>query len=159
ARGRRGGYTAVFLADARAAGPAETGTVRRGALPGRGAARTARLLRSQRPGAHDGADPRSPITCQGPVRMTVFVLYSRYYVLLYRDKDYGAESDYLRSVLALHAPGARQLLDLGCGTGSHALALAARGFDVVGVDISEGMIARAQQRPKPATGSTAFRLG
>jgi SAM-dependent methyltransferase len=92
--------------------------------------------------------------------MTVFGLYARYYDLLYKDKDYGAESDYLHRILQVHAPGARRLLDLGCGTGSHALALAGRGFDVVGVDISEGMIARAQQRPKsPATGSTAFRLG
>jgi SAM-dependent methyltransferase len=92
--------------------------------------------------------------------MTVFGLYSRYYDLLYADKDYAAESDYLRRVLEQHAPGARRLLDLGCGTGSHALALAGLGFDIVGVDISEGMIARAQQRSAAAdTGRMTFRLG
>jgi ubiquinone/menaquinone biosynthesis C-methylase UbiE len=42
-------------------------------------------------------------------------------------------------------PGARAL-DLGCGTGSHALALAARGLDVVGVDFVPGMLARAGQK-------------
>ncbi len=45
-------------------------------------------------------------------------------------------------------PGAR-VLDVGCGPGRHALALAARGIDVVGVDISKTFIdlatAAAQQ--------------
>jgi SAM-dependent methyltransferase len=42
------------------------------------------------------------------------------------------------------APGAR-ILDVGCGPGRHALALGRRGFDVVGVDISERFIALARQ--------------
>lgn len=41
-------------------------------------------------------------------------------------------------------------LDVGCGTGTHALWLAARGFDVIGVDISERAIERARARATEA---------
>ncbi len=44
----------------------------------------------------------------------------------------------------LAAAGARRVLDAACGTGRHALALAARGYEVVGADVSVGMIARAE---------------
>ena len=53
------------------------------------------------------------------------------------------EVDFLVDALGL-APGAR-ILDVGCGPGRHALALGRRGFEVVGVDISERFIALAQQ--------------
>lgn len=43
----------------------------------------------------------------------------------------------------------RRLLELGSGTGEHARFLAARGFQVVGVDASESMIARAMEEPLP----------
>ena len=53
------------------------------------------------------------------------------------------EVDFLVDALGL-APGAR-ILDVGCGPGRHAVALARRGFEVVGVDISERFIALARQ--------------
>ena len=39
-----------------------------------------------------------------------------------------------------------RVLDLGCGTGRHALRLAAAGANVTAVDFSEGMLARARDR-------------
>ena len=39
-----------------------------------------------------------------------------------------------------------RILDLGCGTGRHALRLAAAGANVTAVDFSEGMLARARDR-------------
>ncbi len=39
---------------------------------------------------------------------------------------------------------ARRVLDAACGTGMHAVALARRGYEVVGADASAGMIARAR---------------
>lgn len=52
-----------------------------------------------------------------------------------------AEADFLVEHLAL-APGAR-VLDLGCGTGRHAVELAKRGMKVTGVDLSAGMLTEA----------------
>jgi ubiquinone/menaquinone biosynthesis C-methylase UbiE len=56
---------------------------------------------------------------------------------------------------ALEAPVVRRLLgrvrgkrvlDVGCGTGRHSVWLAQRGADVVGVDFSKGMLAKACER-------------
>lgn len=44
---------------------------------------------------------------------------------------------------ALRSVGARRVLDAACGTGRHAVALAQRGFEVVGADLSPEMVARA----------------
>src|SRR5881398_4265920 len=47
--------------------------------------------------------------------------------------------------LARVGPGARAL-DVATGTGDLALALAARGCEVVGADFSDGMLERARQK-------------
>ncbi len=78
--------------------------------------------------------------------MSVFGNYSRYYDLLYRDKDYGGEAAYIHSLIERQRPGARSVLDLGCGTGRHASLLAERGYDVTGVDRSPEMLAEARAR-------------
>lgn len=76
----------------------------------------------------------------------VFDAYAAYYDLLYRDKDYAGEAAYVADLLRRHAPEARRLLELGCGTGGHALELAGLGFAVAGIDASEGMVTRARER-------------
>ena len=60
------------------------------------------------------------------------------------------EVDFVVDALGLE-PGMR-VLDVGCGPGRHALALAARGFVVHGVDLSPEFVALAQEA---ATGFTA----
>ena len=40
----------------------------------------------------------------------------------------------------------KTILDIGCGTGDHAIDLARRGFNVVGIDRSHGMIAESNKR-------------
>ena len=52
------------------------------------------------------------------------------------------EVGFLIDVLGL-TPGMR-LLDVGCGPGRHARALAARGIEVVGIDISERFVELAR---------------
>jgi SAM-dependent methyltransferase len=46
-------------------------------------------------------------------------------------------------------PGAR-VLDIGCGTGRHAVQLARLGYAVTGVDLSRGMLAEAEKAAKVA---------
>ena len=75
--------------------------------------------------------------------MTVFGPYSRYYDLLYRDKDYLKEAAYINSLINKYLPGAGTILDLGCGTGRHAGELVRLGFQVHGVDLSREMLEKA----------------
>lgn len=59
-------------------------------------------------------------------------------------KNTRVEVDFLFEVMGLQ-PG-MSVLDVGCGTGRHSVELAARGLEVVGVDISEGMLDQARAR-------------
>jgi len=82
--------------------------------------------------------------------MSVFCDYARYYDMLYRDKDYAAEADYVLGLVRRLCPSVKSLLDLGCGTGRHAIEFARRGLEVHGVDLSERMIAGAKEHLKNA---------
>ncbi|QYO62007.1 class I SAM-dependent DNA methyltransferase [Leptolyngbya sp. 7M] len=78
--------------------------------------------------------------------MNVFHEYARYYDLLYRDKDYSGETQFIHQLIQAHAPHAKSLLDLGCGTGAHATLLAKAGYQVRGVDLSQEMLQKANER-------------
>lgn len=79
---------------------------------------------------------------------TVFQDYSNYYDLLNTGKDYDRETEYVLSLARRYGtPGQlRQVLNLGCGTGCHDLALARHGLQVTGIDRSEAMLAIAKRR-------------
>ena len=77
--------------------------------------------------------------------MSVFGAYSNYYDLLYEDKNYSKEVEFVSSVIRRHAPGAATVLDLGCGTGIHACAFAREGYQVTGLDRSADMLAAVLQ--------------
>lgn len=95
--------------------------------------------------------------------MSVFASYAAVYDALYADKDYAGEAAQVAAALRRRQPGARTLLELGCGTGLHAIALAEAGFDVTGIDLSPGMLARAAERraalPASLQGRVDFRPG
>lgn len=78
--------------------------------------------------------------------MTVFAGYSRYYDLLYRDKDYAGEAQYIADLVRRHSPDAKSVMEIGCGTGAHASEMARLGFELEGVDMSEGMLEAAEAR-------------
>ncbi len=52
--------------------------------------------------------------------------------------------------------GVRRILDAACGTGHHAVALAQRGYWVVGADLSTAMIDRARENAKTAGAEVRF---
>ncbi len=53
--------------------------------------------------------------------------------------------------IAERCPENGRILDVACGTGSHALALAERGFTVMGVDLDESMIEKAKGKVDSTT--------
>jgi dTDP-3-amino-3,4,6-trideoxy-alpha-D-glucopyranose N,N-dimethyltransferase len=67
------------------------------------------------------------------------------YDALFRTKDYQRASRRLLRTLRRVAPGARSLLDVGCGTGRHLEHLRGR-FRVEGIDLSREMLAVARKR-------------
>ena len=75
-------------------------------------------------------------------------LYSQYYDLLYSDKDYIREVDYIIKLIKENIDHSKTLLDMGCGTGKHAELLSNKDFIVHGIDISEDMLKIAKKRSK-----------
>ena len=81
------------------------------------------------------------------VAANLFDRIADYYDVLHEDVDYAAECTLLESVFRRFLR--RQpisILDLGCGTGSHALILAERGYRVTGIDASAGMLRVARAK-------------
>lgn len=73
-----------------------------------------------------------------------FGLYSKYYNLLYGDKDYSAEVAYVVKQLKTFAPSAKSILEFGSGTGVHGMLLQNEGYTVLGLERSESMVAEAR---------------
>lgn len=80
--------------------------------------------------------------------MSVFSqLYASSYDALYAEKDYRGECDLVEAALARAEGGdVHTILDLGCGTGGHAIELARRGYSLTGVDLSAGMLGEAARK-------------
>lgn len=76
--------------------------------------------------------------------MKIFDNYSDYYDLLYRDKNYAEEVDYVFGLINKFITPVATLLDVGCGTGKHAALFAAKGLTVSGLDLSEKMLSQAR---------------
>jgi SAM-dependent methyltransferase len=70
------------------------------------------------------------------------------YDLIYsRFKDYEAEAAAVAALLGRVHPGARTLLDVGCGTGEHARILRERfGYELAGIDLSPEFVAVAARK-------------
>jgi SAM-dependent methyltransferase len=79
--------------------------------------------------------------------MEVFNDYANYYNLFYKSKDYRGEVEYVDKLIKNHKSDTETILDLGCGTGSHAQLLAEKNYIVCGVDASEKMISIAKEIP------------
>src|SRR5438132_9661515 len=85
------------------------------------------------------------------MREDVFQRYSAYYDLLYRDKNYQAETDYVARTLLAANPNTKDVLEFGSGTGRHGTLLADCGFNVLGIERSESMVAASRQTSEPAS--------
>ncbi len=81
----------------------------------------------------------------------VFQAYANVYDSLYSDKGYESECDFLENVFRRFGlEDAESILDLGCGTGGHAIPLARRGYKIFGVDRSARMLSIAREKAREA---------
>ena len=79
--------------------------------------------------------------------MTVFGKYAHFYDTIYQDKNYKKECDFLEKLFKKFSRKKIQtILDLGCGTASHDILLAKRGYNVTGIDMSNEMLKIAKQK-------------
>ncbi len=73
--------------------------------------------------------------------------YSQKYDAFYSTKDYANECKLLYNFFRKYASvPIKSIIDLGCGTGGHSLQLAKDGYSVLGVDLSENMLAIAKEK-------------
>jgi SAM-dependent methyltransferase len=80
--------------------------------------------------------------------------YANSYDLLYSDKNYTAECSVIDAIINEYGlKPSRSILDLGCGTGNHALPLAQRGYEITGVDRSDEMLARFRRKARETNAS------
>ena len=80
--------------------------------------------------------------------MDVFLnKYAACYDAIYESKNYQTECDLIQAALSEYSIGdAKSVLDVGCGTGGHAIELAKRGYKVSGVDKSQAMLEIAENK-------------
>jgi SAM-dependent methyltransferase len=88
----------------------------------------------------------------------VFDAYSQYYDLLYQDKDYSAETNYVHTLIKSFSQNAGSVLELGSGTGLHACLLAQLGYEVIGIDQSKTMLIKAEERKSGLQKSLADKI-
>jgi SAM-dependent methyltransferase len=83
--------------------------------------------------------------------------HAELYDLFYGAKPYAAEVSYLHNLLQqLPGRAVRRILDIACGTGSHAIELEKLGYEIVGSDISEDMLARAREKARAVSSTVRF---
>ncbi|NJE10315.1 class I SAM-dependent methyltransferase [Thermococcus sp. MAR1] len=81
----------------------------------------------------------------------LYTLLAEYYDAIYRRRAerVGAEIDFVEETFREDAErSVRRVLDLACGTGIPTLKLARRGYEVVGLDLHEEMLAVARRKAK-----------
>lgn len=75
--------------------------------------------------------------------------YANFYDPIYQDRRYEKDRDFIEGIFQRYSSNApKTLLDFGSGTGTHALYLTKRGFDVTGVELSPNMRSIATAKAK-----------
>lgn len=77
--------------------------------------------------------------------MDAYTTFAQVYDLFMDNVPYEEWSEYLLSVLKEYGIHSGVICDLGCGTGKMTRLLAQAGYDMIGVDLSEDMLAIASR--------------
>ena len=78
--------------------------------------------------------------------MEAYGEFARVYDIFQDNVDYDGWAGYLKDTLREYGISDGLILELGCGTGTMTELLAASGYDMIGVDNSEEMLAEAMQK-------------
>ena len=80
----------------------------------------------------------------------MYITFAQVYDKLMRDIDYEAMAAHVVHIFDSHHVHPSLVLDLGCGTGSLALSMIDRGFELIGVDNSPDMLGCASRKASSA---------
>jgi SAM-dependent methyltransferase len=75
---------------------------------------------------------------------SIFEKYADYYELLYKDKDYFQEAQYVNNLISYYGKNFKDILEFGSGTGQHGRILAKMGYTVHGIELSSNMVSKAK---------------
>jgi SAM-dependent methyltransferase len=79
--------------------------------------------------------------------MSVFAsLYANQYDSLYTEKDYSGECDLIERAFEKFHQKPLSIIDIGCGTGTHAIEFSKRGYECTGIDLSASMLEHASAK-------------
>lgn len=85
--------------------------------------------------------------------------HAELYDLFYAEKPYEAEAAFVADCLRKYSIGpTARLLEIACGTGTHALQLEQLGYQIVATDYSNDMLERARQKASAANSQVEFQL-
>lgn len=76
--------------------------------------------------------------------MKTYHEFAKYYDLIYSQKTYEKECDFLENIFRKNK--VKNVLDVCCGTGTHAIILTKRGYALTGIDISGEMLKIAKEK-------------
>lgn len=89
--------------------------------------------------------------------MAAYSDFAFFYDKLIDETDYDKRCEYLSGLLAENSVSEGILLDAACGTGVLSERMSEKGYDVIGVDMSEEMLSKALER-KAQTGNSVLYL-
>ncbi len=79
----------------------------------------------------------------------IYSKYGEYYDVIYGMKNYDGECESLIGYFERFSEKKiKSILDVGCGTGNHSIRFAEKGYEVVGIDLSEVMINQAKDKAR-----------
>jgi SAM-dependent methyltransferase len=78
--------------------------------------------------------------------MILYKQLANYYDKFYHIKNYKMEVDFILQIFKKYKIKVRNILDVGCGTGSHDKLLSLKGYHVTGVDLNEEMLKIARKK-------------
>lgn len=86
--------------------------------------------------------------------------HAELYDLFYAEKPYAAEAEFVHHCLQQYGHGvSERILELACGTGSHAFQFEKFGYKIIALDYSQDMIDRANNKAEEGGSRVEFRLG